>query len=106
MSDVQGAPGDWLDLADAVSLLRDQLAEALDRVAAEGDQGVLFGLGEVTLELSLELARSQGADAGLRFSVVGFGGKRERTETSSHRVTLRLQPHLPAGGAIDVSDTE
>lgn len=97
---------DALDLADAIMLLRDQVAEARRRVSTTGDAGVLFGLDEVTLELGLELAHTRGVDAGLRFGVVGFGGKRDSGRTATHKVTVRLSPHLPGGGDVDVSDIE
>lgn len=50
-----GGGEDWLDLADAITLLRGQVAEAQRRAAAEGDGGVHFTLGGITLELGLEL---------------------------------------------------
>lgn len=102
-----GADG-ALDLADAITLLRDQIAEAQHRISASGDSGVRFALGEITLELGLELARTRGVDGGLRFSVVSLGGKREGSSTSTHTVTVRLSPHLPGGvvGDVDVSDYE
>lgn len=95
-----------LDLADAITLLRDQVAEAQHRISVRGDAGVRFGLGEITLDLGLELARTRGMDGGLRFSVVGFGGKREGSRTTTHTLTVRLNPHLPEGGDVDVSDED
>jgi Trypsin-co-occurring domain 2 len=112
MGDMMGngstGPDDALDLADAITLLRDQVAEAQYRISADGDAGVRFALGEITLELGLELARTRGLDGGLRFSVVGLGGKRESTRTTTHTLTVRLNPHLPGGvaGDVDVSDQD
>ncbi|ARE79460.1 hypothetical protein B6R96_36150 (plasmid) [Streptomyces sp. Sge12] len=98
---------DMLDLADAITLLRDQIAEAQDRIAdpnGEGDQGIRFGLGEITLELGMELARTNGANGGLRFSVVNFGGKHEKTDKATHKVTVRLNPRNADGsGPVEVS---
>ncbi|PKV84258.1 trypco2 family protein [Streptomyces sp. TLI_146] len=99
-----GVGDDELDLADAITLLREQVAEAQRRVADDGDQGVGFGLGEITVELGMELARTRGVDGGLRFSVVNLGGKKETTRKTTHTVTVRLKPHLP--GAGDPGDTE
>ncbi|MEU4995686.1 trypco2 family protein [Streptomyces sp. NPDC021622] len=42
-------------------------------MATDGDRGVGFGLGEITVELGMELARTRGVDGGLRFSVIGLG---------------------------------
>ncbi|WP_242433128.1 trypco2 family protein [Streptomyces sp. Root264] len=58
-----------MDLADAITLLRDQVAEAQDRIAdpaGRGDRGVLFTLGEITLDLGLELTGAKGVNGGLR----------------------------------------
>lgn len=106
MNDAHQADDEVLDLADAIMLLRDQVAEARRRIEAGDDAGVRFGLGEVTVELGMELARTRGADGGVRFSVVGFGGKRENAHRSSHTVTVKLNPHLSGGGDIDVSDED
>ncbi|MBO8191088.1 hypothetical protein ITI46_05175 [Streptomyces oryzae] len=100
------AAGQALDLADAITLLRDQISEAQQRIDMNGDGGLRFTLGEITLELGLELAQASGADGGLRFSVVGMGGKRESTRTATHTLTVPMRPHLSDGGAIDVSDDD
>ena len=104
MSNVGGK--EWLDVADAITLLRKQVAEAQRRVAAEGDQGVHFSLGEITLELGLELTNTQGGDAGLKFAVVSVGGKMERANTATHKVTVRLDPRGEDLGPVNVSDWE
>ncbi|AZP14725.1 hypothetical protein EJC51_47400 [Streptomyces aquilus] len=69
-----GAGEDWLDLADAVALLRSQIAEAQARIddpQGAGDKGVRFEIGEITVDLGMELTRTRGADGQLRFSVFG-----------------------------------
>ncbi|MEU9088473.1 trypco2 family protein [Streptomyces sp. NPDC048357] len=102
-SDQQG-----LDLADAVTLLRDQIAEAQARISGPdgAHRGVLFTLGEITLELGMELTRTRGMDGGLRFSVVSLGGKKESGDRATHKVAVKLNPHSPAGGDVDIHDTE
>ncbi|MFP8959086.1 trypco2 family protein [Streptomyces nanhaiensis] len=100
-----------LDLADAITLLRDQIAEAQARIAGldgtdAGHKGVLFGLGDITLELGMELTRTRGADGGLRFSVVTFGARRERADRTTHTVTVQLKPHRPDGGDVLVGAWE
>ncbi|OKI86472.1 hypothetical protein AMK11_16630 [Streptomyces sp. CB02414] len=109
MSSASGADEEWMDLADAVTLLRDQIAEAQDRIAAPagpGDKGVLFTLGEITLDLGLELTGTKGVNGGLRWSVISLGGKKESGRKATHTVTVKLTPHRPGGGDIDVSDAE
>lgn len=56
----------------------------------------------------MELARTTGGSGGLRFSVVGvgvnLGGKREKTDKTTHKVILRLDPHNADGsGQVEVS---
>ncbi|MGW7256744.1 trypco2 family protein [Streptomyces sp. NPDC054834] len=100
-----GRDGEWLDLADAIALLREQVVEARVRIAGpEGDDGVRFGLGEITVELGMELTRTRGADGGLRFAVAGLGGRWERVEKGTHTVTVRLTPRSSDGKPVDVGD--
>lgn len=109
MSGASGVDEEWLGLADAVELLREQIAEAQARIAKPtegGDRGVLFTLGEVTLELGLELTGTKGVNGGLRWSVVSLGGKKESSRKATHTVTVKLTPHRPGAGDIDVDDTE
>ncbi|MFD9124547.1 trypco2 family protein [Kitasatospora sp. NPDC059571] len=109
MGSETGSAEEWMDLADAIALLREQIAEAQDRIAhplSPSHQGVLFTLGEITLDLGLELTSAKGANGGLRWSVISLGGKKESARKATHTVTVKLQPHLPGGGDIDVSDEE
>ncbi|MBV7701029.1 trypco2 family protein [Streptomyces sp. TRM70350] len=111
MGNGNGRGEEWLDLADAITLLRDQIAEAQSRIAdpdgtGAGHKGVLFTLGDITLELGMELTRSRAADGGLRFSVAGFGAKKETANRATHTVTVQLTPHRPDGGGIPVGDLE
>jgi hypothetical protein len=109
MRNSSDSDGEWMDLADAVTLLRDQVAEAQERIAdpsGPGHRGVLFTLGEITLDLGLELTGTKGVNGGLRWSVLSLGGKKESGRKATHTVTVKLQPHLPGGGDVDVSDEE
>ena len=68
---------EWLDLADAIALLRDQVADARGRIATGdggtgGDRGVLFSLGDVTLELGVELTRSRQGGGALAFGAYKY----------------------------------
>ncbi|MFJ4931618.1 trypco2 family protein [Streptomyces sp. NPDC088736] len=109
MSSNSGSDQEWMDLADAITLLRDQIAEAQRRIAdpaGAGDQGVLFTLGEITLDLGLELTGTKGVNGGLRWSVISLGGKKESGSKATHSVTVKLTPHQTGGGDVDVSDEE
>ncbi|MFG2284045.1 trypco2 family protein [Streptomyces asoensis] len=109
MSSAGGTDEEWMDLSDAITLLRDQIAEAQRKIAdptGQGDKGVLFTMGEITLDLGLELTGTKGVNGGLRWSVISLGGKKESGRKATHTVTVKLTPHQPGGGDIDVSDTE
>ena len=98
-----------MDLADAVTLLRDQVVEAQRRLAdpaGPGHRGTLFTLGEITLELGLELTGTKGVDGGLRWSVLSLGAKKENSRRTTHTLSVKLQPHTPGGGPVDVSDED
>lgn len=106
---MSGADGEWLDLADAITLLRDQIAVAQARLAdpmGSGDRGVRFTMGEITLDLGLELTDTKGVDGGLRWSVISLGAKKESASKATHTVTVKLTPHGSGGGDVDVSDEE
>ena len=93
----------WLDLADALTALHEQLAEAQVR---SSDSPIRFSVEEVTVELGMELQRSARGDGGLRFGVVSVTGGGERARHATHTVSLRLSAHTAAGGAVDVSDLD
>ncbi|CAM5281305.1 hypothetical protein BOQ63_001370 (plasmid) [Streptomyces viridifaciens] len=133
MNHTSNSDTDWLDLADAITLLRDQIVEAQARIAGppgeddnspsednsppsednsppgDSDRGVRFELAEITLELSMELTRTNEGRGGLRFAVMGvgldLGGKRERSNASAHTVTVRLIPRQ-GGGPVEVRDLD
>ena len=95
--------GSWLDLADAIGLLRDQVVEAQQRAAGHP---LRFVMGEVTLELEVELERSGGLGGGLRFGVVVADARGERSSRSANRVTVTLTPRLDDGADVEISDDD
>jgi hypothetical protein len=105
MSSTDGTGGEWLDLADAITLLRDQIAEAQRRIAdpvGGGDKGVQFTMGEITLDLGLELTGTKGVNGGFKWSVVSLGGKKESGTRATHTVNVKLTPHRTGGGDVNV----
>lgn len=97
--DVSGDDG--LDLADAVRLLREQLAAA--QREADGSD-VRFRVGEVTVELAVQLTRTGSGGGSLRFGVVSAEGKRERAQSTTHRIQLTLHPRSGSGDDLEIAD--
>ncbi|MFD7321919.1 trypco2 family protein [Streptomyces sp. NPDC059875] len=104
------ADGAWLDLSDAVGLLRDQLASA--QRAADGSD-IRFRVGEVTVEFAVQLTRTTGGGGALRFGVVGADGKREHANSTTHRLQITLHPRsggagggAAGGGDLEIGDTD
>ncbi|MFI6449695.1 trypco2 family protein [Kitasatospora sp. NPDC050543] len=95
-----------MDLADAVALLRMQVAQAQRQVAESPASDVRFAVGEITLELGMELTGTRSVNGGLRFSVVSAGGKAERASKATHKVTVKLTPQDSAGELVLVNDEE
>ncbi|MFE5026033.1 trypco2 family protein [Streptomyces sp. NPDC056656] len=98
-----GHDEDWLDLADAIEVLRSQLSEAQRR--GQGSQ-LRFVLGEITAEFEIELVRTRNGGGALRFGVVEANGRQERATRSARRVPLRLNPERRGGGDVSVGDIE
>ncbi|GAA3227370.1 hypothetical protein MTQ10_25560 [Streptomyces sp. XM83C] len=98
-----GRTEDFLDLADAIDVLRAQLSEAQRRGQ---DSPLRFVLGEITAEFEIELVRTRNGGGALRFGVVEAGARGERTERSVQRLTLRLSPEQRDGGSVAVGDVE
>lgn len=96
------AGGDWLDLADAIGLLRDQIQESLRRTK-DPDVFVLFTVGEVVVDFEVELSRTRGISGEARFGVVAVDGKRDRVSRATHRVSITMQPKLAGNGDVDIS---
>ncbi|MFI1155006.1 trypco2 family protein [Streptomyces sp. NPDC020817] len=109
MSSTDGTGGEWMDLADAITLLRDQIAESQRRITdptGRGDKGVRFTMGEITLDLGLELTGTKGVNGGLKWSVISLGGKKESSTKATHTLHVKLTPQQTGGGDVEVGDEE
>ncbi|MFG2500421.1 trypco2 family protein [Streptomyces sp. NPDC048441] len=84
-----------IELAEMIAQLRGELAAAM--VAAK-DEELRFELGAVELEAEFAVQRSAGADGRIRFWVVEAGASGQRMNSSTHRVTLSLQPRVGGSG--------
>ncbi|HEY9367810.1 trypco2 family protein [Streptomyces sp.] len=94
---------DWLDLADALDLLRSQVAEAQRRARRSE---VRFGVDEITVEFETELVRTREGGGGLRFGIVEARGRTEGSRRSVQRIALKLRPQRADGGDTAIGDVE
>jgi hypothetical protein len=94
---------DWLDLADALTALRGQLAEAQARAVGSA---IKLSVQEVTVEFGLELQRTAKRDGGLRFGVVSVGAGGDRARRATHKVSVKLSAQSQDGGTVNVSDED
>ena len=80
-----------IPLSGVIRALRRELVEAV----REGkEQEVKFALGSIELELQVQVESTGGGDAGIRFWVISFGGKAERTSGRTQTVRISLTPVL------------
>ncbi|MDX3372934.1 hypothetical protein PV390_00820 [Streptomyces sp. ME02-6991-2A] len=75
---------------------------------AGGGRGptVRFRVGDVTVEFAMQLTRTGSGGGSLRFGVVGVDGKRERAESTTHRIQLTLHPRSASGGDVEIGDSD
>ncbi|MGB8939936.1 MAG: trypco2 family protein [Streptomyces sp.] len=86
-----------IELAEMIAQLRGELAAAMaaaeDAENAE-DTALRFELGPVQLEAEFAVQRSAGADGRIRFWVVEAGASGQQATSTTHRVTLSLEPRV------------
>ncbi|MER5255323.1 MULTISPECIES: trypco2 family protein [unclassified Streptomyces] len=80
-----------IELAEMIAQLRGELAAAM---AAADDEELRFELGPVQLEAEFAVQRSGTADGRIRFWVVEAGASGQQTNSTTHRVTLSLEPRV------------
>ncbi|MGW2283551.1 trypco2 family protein [Streptomyces phaeochromogenes] len=84
-----------IELAEMIAQLRGELAAAM--VAAR-DEELRFGLGSVELEAEFVVERSATGEGKVRFWVVEAGAGGHTGTSTTHRVTLTLEPVLGDSG--------
>ncbi|MFG2649066.1 trypco2 family protein [Streptomyces sp. NPDC048436] len=80
-----------IELAEMIAQLRGELAAAM--TAAE-DEELRFELGAVQLEAEFAVQRTGTADGRIRFWVVEAGASAQQANSTTHRVTLSLEPRV------------
>lgn len=86
-----------IELAEMIAQLRGELAAAMAAAEDAGDtegHALRFELGPVQLEAEFAVQRSAGADGRIRFWVVEAGASGQQVNSTTHRVTLSLEPRV------------
>lgn len=98
---VNESSGPDLLLADTLKALRSELQQSQLESA---DEGILFRVDKVELELRVVVKSTGGGEGKIRWWVVEAGLKAEETEETSHLVKLTLNPiDKESGGPVNVS---
>jgi hypothetical protein len=74
----------------------------IEAVRQGGDEDVRFALGDVELELQVQVSREAGGEAGIAFWLVTIGGKASRTSGTTHTIRLTLSPVSATGESLVV----
>ncbi|WP_371527415.1 hypothetical protein OG302_16035 [Streptomyces sp. NBC_01283] len=86
-----------IELAEMIAQLRGELAAAMaagEEAEDAEDTALRFELGPVQLEAEFAVQRSAGADGRIRFWVVEAGASGQQATSTTHRVTLSLEPRV------------
>ncbi|MET8741742.1 trypco2 family protein [Streptomyces sp. NPDC004728] len=94
---------DWLDLADALDLLRAQVTESQRRAQSSE---IRFGVEQITVDFELELMRTREGGGGLRFGIADAKARQENGRKTVQRVSLTLKPEQRSGGDVQIGDWE
>jgi hypothetical protein len=86
-----------IGLREAVAALRADLSASIRDSAGED---LRFEVGEITLQLQVEVERVAEGRAGIRFWVVDVGGGGSRSTRSTHVVTVPLRPRTGTGAPV------
>jgi hypothetical protein len=103
MSD-SGIDDSGIDLAVAVTAIRDQIMAA---VASGAGERVKFEVGPIELEFSVELRHDASAKAGVRAWVFSAGVATAESASQIHKVSLTLTPKdSETGGSVLVGNED
>lgn len=78
-----------IGLEETIAALRQELIASI--TASQGEK-LRFEVGEVTVELHVEMERSVNARGGIKFWVVELGGSGGTKDKAVHKVTVPLKP--------------
>jgi Trypsin-co-occurring domain 2 len=96
---------EWVELSDAIGVVREQLVTAqLAGQQTVAGRVLTFAVGKVTVEFSGEVKKTGGAGGGVKFWVLTADAKAERSRGAAHKVSIELIPQTPGGTAFIVAD--
>ncbi|MFE4862584.1 trypco2 family protein [Streptomyces sp. NPDC056670] len=87
---------DGIELADAIESVREQLTEAAARASG---QSLVFELGQIQMEFTLELRKEVKGGLKVRAWVVDAGAEAGRDTGRTHKVAFTLTPRAATDGA-------
>ncbi|MFI9586493.1 trypco2 family protein [Streptomyces sp. NPDC052236] len=88
-SSSDGHAFDGIDLADAIQSVRDQLLDAATRATG---QPMLFEVGDIQMEFTVELRKETKGGAKVKAWVVEAGADTSRATGRTHKVAFTLKP--------------
>ncbi|MGW5738633.1 MULTISPECIES: trypco2 family protein [Streptomyces] len=88
-----------IELAEMIAQLRGELTAAMAAAKDSEDDALRFELGPVQLETEFTVQRTAGANGKIRFWVVEAGASGQQANSTTHRVTLSLEPRAHGTGA-------
>jgi hypothetical protein len=96
---------EYLKLADAMSLLRQELEEAQD---AAWDQQIRFEVIEAEVEFQIEVRSETGAEGKITLGVTTIGGNVKESRADTHRLRLKLNVADAATGGrhVDINRSD
>jgi len=87
-------------VSSVIAEVRRELAEAQK---ASLHEEIKFLIGEVAVELEVEVETRGTGEGGIRLGVVNFGVKGERGKTSSNRILVSLKPTTVTGDDLHIA---
>jgi Trypsin-co-occurring domain 2 len=92
-----------IELADAVDLVRTQLAEAARRAMTQPSHGVILNVDSVQVSLGVEIGEQTEGKGGLNVWVFTIGAGKAESVSTTHTVTLTLNPLDQSGRPLKVA---
>src|SRR2546426_482319 len=88
-----------VSLADAVQVVRSELNRA---ATLRGNDDLLFRVGSVELEFTVDFKAERGDSAGVKAWVISVDDKQSVVEGTTHKLRVTLEPHR-SGVSADIA---